>query len=95
MYKRLEYTGWKGNNCHPFKSRRGRLKGPKNLYTIWGPNLIVSSKKVFLVPFCSRRTVYIVRDNAKAFTSVGLSCEDVILFFKNILDVRCHLRKIK
>ena len=21
-------TGWKGNKCHPFNSRRGRLKGP-------------------------------------------------------------------
>ena len=26
------YTGWKGNKCHPFNSRRGRFKGPKNIY---------------------------------------------------------------
>ena len=25
------YTGWKGNKCHPFNSRRERLKGP-NIY---------------------------------------------------------------
>ena len=55
------YTEWKGNKCHPFNSRRGRLKGPKNVYTIWGLNLIVSSgKKVLVVLFCSRRTAYIV-----------------------------------
>ena len=30
-----------------------------------GSNLIVSQKKVFLVLLCSRRTVDIVRDNAK------------------------------
>ena len=41
----LIYTGWKGNKCHPFNSRRGRLKGPKNLYKIWGLNLRVSSEK--------------------------------------------------
>ena len=40
-----EYTEWKGNKCHPFNSRRGRLKGPKNVYTIWGLNLIVFSEK--------------------------------------------------
>ena len=32
-------TGWKGNKCHPFNSRRGRLKGPKKLYAIWSLNL--------------------------------------------------------
>ena len=37
---------------------------------------------MFLVQFCSRRTAYIVRDNAKKFTSVGLSYKDVILFSK-------------
>ena len=36
-------------------------------------------KGVFLVLFCSR-TAYIVRDNAKKFTSVGLSYKGVILF---------------
>ena len=39
-------------------------------------------KKVFLVLFCSRRAAYIVRDNAKKFTSVGLSYKGVILFSK-------------
>ena len=42
----------------------------------------MSSEKVFLVLFCSRRTAYIVRDNAKKFTSVALSYKDVILFSK-------------
>ena len=37
---------------------------------------------MFLVLFCSRRTAYIVRDNAKKFTSVGLSYKGVILFSK-------------
>ena len=40
-----EYTEWKGNKSHPFNSRRGRLKGSKNLYTIWGLSLIVFSEK--------------------------------------------------
>ena len=31
---------------------------------------------------CSRRTAYIVRDNAKKITLVGLSYKDVILFPK-------------
>ena len=39
-------------------------------------------KGVFFVPVCSRRTAYIVRDNAKTFTPVGLSYKDVILFSK-------------
>ena len=47
-----------------------------------GLNLIVFSEKVFLVLFCSRRAAYIVRDNAKKFTSLGLSYKDVILFSK-------------
>ena len=34
-----------GNKCHPFNSRRGRLKEPKNVYTIWDLNLIVSSER--------------------------------------------------
>ena len=37
---------------------------------------------MFLVLFCSRRTAYIVRDNTKRITSVGLSYKDVILFIK-------------
>ena len=58
------------------------MKGQKNLYTLWGLNLIVSSEKVLLVLFCSRRTAYIVRDNAKKFISVGLPYKGVILFSK-------------
>ena len=37
---------------------------------------------MFLVLFCSRRTAYIVRGNAKKFTSVGLSYKGVVLFKK-------------
>ena len=39
--------------------------------------------------FCSCRTAYIVRNNAKAFTSVGLSFKDIILFSKKnyVVDV--------
>ena len=39
---------------------------------------------MFLVLFCScrRPTAYMVRDNEKTFTSVGLSYKDVILFSK-------------
>ena len=37
---------------------------------------------MFIVQFCSRRTAYIVRGNAKIFTSVGLSYKDVIFFSK-------------
>ena len=44
--------------------------------------MIVFSEKVLLVSFCSRCSAYIVRDNAKKFTSVGLSYEGVILFSK-------------
>ena len=44
---------------------------------------------MFLVLFCSRRTAYIVKDNAKKFTSVGLSYKGVILYSKifYVLDV--------
>ena len=53
------------------------------VYTIQGLNLIAfSEKRVFLVLFSSCRTPYIVRDNAKKFTPVGLSYKDVILFSK-------------
>ena len=45
---------------------------------------------MFLVLFCSRRPTYIVRDNAKTFTSVGLSYKDVIFVEKSTC-----LRKIK
>ena len=44
---------------------------------------------MFLVLFCSCRTAYIVRDNAKTFISVGLSYKDVIIFSRafNVFDV--------
>ena len=64
-----------------FNGLRGWLKVPKNVYTIWGLNLIVQ-KRVFLVLFYSRRTACIVGDTAKKITSVGLSYKDVILFSK-------------
>ena len=35
---------------------------------------------MFLFLFCSRRTAYIVRDNAKKFTSVGISYMGLTLF---------------
>ena len=37
---------------------------------------------MFLVLFSACRTAYNVRDNAKQFTSVGVSYKDVILFSK-------------
>ena len=81
--KGSNYTEWKGNKCHPFKSRRGRLKGSKKfIYNMESKLDSFLSKKLFLVPFCSRRTAYIVRDNAKKFTSVDLSYKGVILFSK-------------
>ena len=56
---------WKGNKCHPFNNRRGL-----NLIAFF---FFFFQKKLFLVLFCSRRTAYIVRENVKTFTSVGLS----------------------
>ena len=45
-------------------------------------------KKVFISLFCSCCTVYIIRDNAKIFTRVGLCSKDIILFSKNfVFDV--------
>ena len=47
--------------------------------------IVSSEKKVFLVLFCSRRTAYIVRDNAKRkITAAGLSYKGIILFSKII-----------
>ena len=48
---------------------------------------------MFLFLFCTRRTGYIVGDNANTFIAVGLSCNDVILF-KKPLHIRCSLRKV-
>ena len=44
---------------------------------------------MFLVLFCSHHTAYIVRDNAKKLTSVGLSYKGVISFSEifYVLDV--------
>ena len=93
--KKCCYTGWKGNKCHPFNSRRGQLKEPKNMYTIWGLNLIVSSEEgVSFSLLSTSYTVCTIRDNAKTFTLVMLSYKDLMLFPKNI-RVRCSLRKIK
>ena len=47
-----------------------------------GSKLDIFIRKMFLVLFCSRRTAYNVRDNAKKFLSVGLSYKCVILFRK-------------
>ena len=52
-------------------------------------------KKVFLVLFCSRRTAYIVRDNAKKIYIGRFILQGHNIIFKNILRVRCSLRKIK
>ena len=41
---------------------------------------------MFLVLFSSRCTAYIVRDHAKTFKSVGLSCKVVILFLFHIME---------
>ena len=75
------YTEWKGNKCHPFNSRGDGWKDQKNIYKIWGLNLIVFSKKGVS---CSVHIILltIVRDNEKKFISVGLSYKDVMLFSK-------------
>ena len=93
--KNTDCTGWKGNKCHAFNSRGGRLKGPIYI-CIMGSKLdsFFFQKKVLLVLFWSRRTAYIVRDNTKTFTSIGLFYKDIILFSKK-LRVRCSLRQIK
>ena len=90
------YTVWKGNKCHPFNIRRGRLKETKNLYIIWGLNLIVFSEKGVNL-FCFVHVVLLtsLEIMRKKITSVDLPYKDVILFSKNILRVRCSLRKIK
>ena len=68
-----------------------------SIYTIWGLNLIIFlGKKVFLVLFCSRRTAYIVRDNAKKiYYHIRFILKGRIIIFRNILRVRCSLRKSK
>ena len=70
-------------------------KHQKNVYTKWGLNLIVYSEKGVSCS-CSRRTACIVRDNAKKFTSVGLSYKGVILFSKifYMFDIVSHFMRI-
>ena len=86
--KFLLYTDWKGNKCHPFNSRRGRLKGSIYIYiyiythTICGLNLIVFSEKgvscsVLFTSYCLYR-----QRLCEKITSVGLSYKEVILFSK-------------
>ena len=95
MSIKCKYTEWKGNKFHPFNSSRGRLKRSKNVYTIWGLNILVFTEKVFLVPFCSRRTAYIVRDNEQKIYINKFILQGRNIIFKNIVRVRCSLRKIK
>ena len=45
--------------------------------------------------FCSRRTAYIVRDNAKKIYISRFILQGRNIIFKSILRVRCSLRKIK
>ena len=52
-------------------------------------------KKVFLVLFCSRGTLYIVRDSAKKIYISKFILQGHNNILKNILRVRCNLRKIK
>ena len=47
-----------------------------------GSKLDTFFRKRCFILFCSSHTAYIVKDNAKKFTSVGLSYKDVILFSK-------------
>ena len=47
--------------------------------------MIVFSEKGVSFSLLFTSYAYIVRDNAKTFTSVGLSCKDVILFLKNYM----------
>ena len=52
-------------------------------------------KCVFCSVFFSRRTDYIVRDNAKKNYISGFILQGRNIIFKNILDVLCSLSKIK
>ena len=71
------YTEWKGNECHPFNSRRGRLKGPKILYTGWKENKCH--------PFNSRRGR--LKDNIHTIWGVNLIVfsEKWYFFFRFVL----------
>ena len=74
------YTGCKGNECHPFNSRRGWLKGLKNLYTMSGLNLIVSSEKCFL--FFGHVVLLISLEIMRKHLYHWFSNKDVTLFSK-------------
>ena len=58
------------------------VESTKNIYTIWGLNLIVFSEKVFLVLFVHVVLLISLEIMRKKFTSIGLSYKDVILFQK-------------
>ena len=45
--------------------------------------------------FCSRRTAYIVKDNAKKNYISRFISQECNIIFKTILRARCSLRKIK
>ena len=66
----------------------------KNMYTIWGLNLIVSSEKIL---FCFVHVVLLIsleimrkKNYISRFILQGSN-----IIFNNILDIRCSLRKIK
>ena len=84
---------WKGNKCHPFNSRRGRLKGPKKYMYNMGPKRDSFLRKECFLLFCSRRTAYIVRDMRKIYISRFI-LQGRNIIFKNILRVRCSSHKI-
>ena len=69
----------------------GRMKGPKNNTDISSKLDSFLRRKVFLFLSSSCRNAYTVGDNAKTFTSVGLSCKNVILFSEKpyVFDVVC------
>ena len=93
------YIGWKENRCHPFNSRRGRFKGPKNSPYTYTYNMgskfdSFLRKSCFL--FCFVHIVLLIsleimrKNYMSRFILQG---RNIIL--KNILRVRCSLRKIK
>ena len=83
------YTGWKGNKWHPFNSRRRRLKGPKFKDNMGSTFDSFLRKRCFL--FCF---VHVVRDFAKKIYISRFILQGRNIIFKNILRVRCNLRKI-
>ena len=94
-----QYYRVDGNGCHPFNSRRGRLKGPIYIYIyIYNMGSKLDSflrKGCFFFSFVYVVLLIPLEIMRKKITSVGLSYKDVLLFSKNILSLRCSLRKIK